>query len=905
VSLAAGVRIGPYEIMGSLGAGGMGEVYRAVDTRLNRTVAIKVLPADVSGDPDRRERFEREAQAIGALNHPHICTLYDVATFDGVFCLVMEHLEGETLADRLERFKDRPLQVNEGLQIAVQIADALDRAHRAGIIHRDIKPANVFLVRRGGATAPTVAKLLDFGLAKAAAPPVAANVSLAPTTPAALTAQGTIVGTFQYMAPEQIEGAEADVRTDIFAFGCVLYEMLAGRKAFEGKTTAGVMAAILKDHPPLASASPALSNPALEFVVRRCLAKNPDDRWQSAGDLKMQLAWILESGPQSAIAAAPSAPAPTRKTLPWAIAGLAVAAAMLGGAILLRSQPQAPRTARLSMSVAPADSLNGSVAVSPDGTRIAFEAVGGGKVQLYVRRIDDATATAIYTGGVSSLAFSPDGQWIAFGDDTRLKKIAVGGGAPVDVCAIGRGGAHGIAWISNDTIVFSSDSSTGDRTTAIRRVSANGGESSSVTEADAAAGEGAHSWPVAVPGGQAVLFASQNRTSPTWSDADVGLVSLDTGRRRVVVPRGGIPIRVLPSGHLLLRRRGTVFAVPFDPSRGEIRGSQIGVVEDVRFELQLGIAVVDVSDTGLLVFAQGLFGDQERSLVLVGPNGATAAGTIGSRAYYDPRVSPNGQRIAVEVADASDDIWVGDLQRGTMTRLTFDADEDETPVWSPDGKWIAYSSSKPGQPRTVFRKAADGSGVEETVWTSAEHSHVEDWSRDGRTILVSVDAGGTHNDIWAVPLDGATKARPLIQTKFAESNARLSPDGRWIAYQSDESGRDEVYVQRFPSLDSKAQVSTEGGREPVWSRDGRALFYRGVRGVMEVPVSAGEMVQLGTPKALGEDVYTHKGGPHTGYDATEDGRLVFARDGQQQAATKYLAVIDNWFPELLRRVPVK
>jgi dipeptidyl aminopeptidase/acylaminoacyl peptidase len=389
-------------------------------------------------------------------------------------------------------------------------------------------------------------------------------------------------------------------------------------------------------------------------------------------------------------------------------------------------------------------------------------------------------------------------------------------------------------------------------------------------------------------------------------EADINLVSLDTGARRVVVPGGGVPVRVLPTGHLLVRRNGDVFAVAFDQGRGEVHGAQVGVVQDVRFERQAGSGILDVSDTGTLVYAQGFFGDQERSLIFLSGAAASAVpANVATRAYYDPRLSPDGQRVAVELADPSDDIWIADLKRGTMTRMTFDAGEDETPVWSPDGKSIAYSSSRPGQPRTVFRKAADGSGAEEQVFASNDHSHVEDWSRDGRVMLVGVDGASTHSDIWVVPIGGSEKPHALIQTNFSEGNARLSPDGRWIAYQSDESGRDEVYVQRFPMLGSKAQVSNDGGAQPVWSRDGRQLFYRVAGAVITVPVTTGDALEIGSPRKLAPDVYTNKGGPHTGYDVGSDGRLIFAKDEKQLASTKLLQVVQNWLPELLRRVPVR
>ena len=904
MSLSPGTRLGVYEIVSPLGEGGMGEVYKARDTRLNRAVAIKVLPSGFAADPQRRERFEREAQAIAALNHPNICTLHDVVTDDAALCLVMELLEGETLAARMMRAAG-PLPPAEALRTAVQIADALERAHSAGLVHRDIKPANIFLTKSG-------AKLLDFGLAKAVGTgPVGASVL--PTTPAGLTAAGTIVGTFQYMAPEQLEGADAGPRSDIFSFGCVLYEMTSGRKAFDGRTTASVIAAVLKEEPPPLSTLQPSTPPALDHVIGRCLAKDIDERWQSAGDLKRQLQWIASGGSSTQTgapaAAKPAQAASTREWIPWSVAALATvaaAAALLAGVPRRTAAPAVPPS-HLLMSIAPGDALSGLPAVSPDGTRVAFSAISQTTYgSLYVRSLGDTTAQLLQQvrGGAESPAFSPDGSWIAFGGgDSTIKKIPSSGGTVVDLGRSGRGGVLGICWLDAETIVFGVDDDA--PIAGLRRVSATTGQMAPLTRVDVNR-ELTHAFPVAVPGGRHVVFAvvqSQDR-----SEAQFSIESLDlaTGQRRPLL-RGGVPLAVLPTGHLLFRRGTDVQAVAFDLERAEIRGQPVTVISNVAWMMPTGTTALAASRTGTIVYLSaseaGTYG--LRQVLWLDRDHANVPVPLPPKDYFDPRVSPDGQQLAIEAQDGGDDIWIADLRRGTTTRLTFDPGEDETPAWSPDGRWVAYASSRAGQQRTIYRRASDGSGPEEKLFVAPEHMHVDDWSGDGKRLLLTVDTTAGKTDVWVLPLDGSAKPVPILDTRFAEHDARLSPDGRWIAYESDESGRGDVYVQRFPSLGSKVQVSADGGSQPVWARDGRQLFYRGGGKVMNVTVSATDPIQLGAPVAAYDDTYLDKGANHTGYDVSADGkRLIFSRESNT-TPRKQLDVLQGWLPELQRRVPVK
>ena len=870
----------------------MGVVYRATDTRLNRTVAVKVLPPSVAADPDRRERFDREAQAIAALNHPHICTLYDVVSHADERCLVLEYLEGETLAARLAR---GPLTTDEALRIAGEMASALTVAHRAGIVHRDIKPANVFLVRTGSAW---TAKLLDFGLAKATAPAIAGAQSILPTTPAALTAQGTILGTFQYMAPEQLEGIDADARSDIFAFGCVLYEMLRGEPPFAGKSSASLISSIMAATPKPISTTATIPA-ALERIVMRCLAKDPDERWQSIADVRAQLQWVTSSAQESPAVSA----RPRRAALPWSVAAIAVVAAagFAWRSFDAKSSPiETPR--HLYMSVDPSRALNGAIGISNDGLRVSFQGSTDGLPELFVRTLAEPQAISVaahMSRATDATAFSPDGSWLVYDHNGRLLKVPAAGGASIDLCSTGRGSALGIAFATPDLLVFGVDEPT---PTSLRKLPIAGGTPQALTTIDPAS-EVTQGWPVAVPGGKSIVMATMLAAAPNWNDAQVDVVSLDTGARRPLF-RGGIPLHVLPTGHLIFRRGPDVFAVPFDIARGEVHGTPTMVLSSVGYDRSSGVTWVAVADAGTIVYV-GDFGPTNRSLVWLDRVHAAATIAAPPKSFADPRVSPDGQRLAFEATENGDDLWVLDLRRGTTTRMTFDPGEDETPVWSPDGKWIAYSSSRAvsaSASRSVLRRASDGTGPEETLLTATDHIHVEDWTRDGRSLLLSVDSSATKTDIWLLPLDGSAKASPLLKTPYNERDARVSPDGRWIAYDSDETGRNEVYIQRFPSLGGKIQVSVDGGSQPVWSRDGRQLFFRSGN-VMSVSVGPQDPPQLGTAAVVGEDLYYTKGLNHTGYDAAPDGRLVFARDTSTQSNLRFVQIIEHWTTEVLQRAP--
>jgi Tol biopolymer transport system component len=874
----------------------MGEVYKARDTRLNRHVAVKILPAEFADDVDRRERFEREAQAIGALNHPNICTLHDIVGDGGTLCLVMELLEGETLAARLRR-ANGALPIDESLRIAIQVADALDRAHAVGLIHRDIKPANIFLTRSG-------AKVLDFGLAKMIATRPSGG-SVLPTSPVGLTATGTIVGTFEYMSPEQLEGRDVGPPSDIFSFGCVLYEMVSGRKPFDGKTTASVMVAVLKETPPQVSTLQPLTPPLLDHVIARCLAKDVDERWQSAGDLKRQLQWIASGGATTQVAAPRREPARFgRETIAWSVtAVVAIAAAAMLIAFARGTAVVGRPPSHLLMPVLPGNEATGWIAITPDGRRVAFGAMSaatGGA--LFTRSLGDAAAQLIQSirGGAESPAFSPDGSWLAFGAEGRVKKIPAAGGTAIDLGPSGRGGIVGMCWLDNDTIAFSVADE--PAVSGIRTMSATSGASTPLTNVDVSH-ELQHVLPVAVPGGRFVVFAAVQSEDRSEGQQVIEVADVQTGKRRPLL-RGGVPVRVLPTGHLLIRRERDVFAVPFDLAHGDVSGQPISVLSNVSW-MPSGATSLAAADDGTVVYLAGGetgAGGVHQLLWLERDHGVAPL-VLPPKEYYDPRVSPDGQHVAVEAQDNGDDIWVIDLRRGTTTRLTFDAGEDETPAWSPDGRWVAYASSRAGQPRTIYRRASDGSGPEEKLYSAAEHMHVDDWSRDGKSLLLTIDGAQLKTDLWLLALDGSSKASPILNTRFAEDDARLSPDGKWIAYQSDESGRVEVYVQRFPALGSKVQVSNDGGAQPVWSREGRQLFYRGSGKVMSVTIGGGDPIQLGAPVAVSEDTFLDKGADHTGYDVTPDGRrLMFSRESAT-TPRKYLEVLQGWLPELQRRVP--
>ena len=872
MSLSPGTRLGPYEVTAPIGAGGMGEVYRARDTRLDRTVAIKVLPASLAGDSQFRERFDREARALSALSHPHICTLHDIGEYDGKPFLVMEHLQGQTLAERLA---GGAMSVDEALGVGIQIAGALDAAHRRGIVHRDLKPSNIVLTKGG-------AKLLDFGLAKTGAPAVAASgASLAPTFEGSLTAQGTILGTIQYMAPEQIEGLEADARTDIFAFGVVLYEMVTGRKAFDGRTPASLIGAILKDQPPPVSLVQPLSPRSLDRVIRRCLAKDPDDRWQTARDLCAELLWIGEPDVEAATASRPPARRIWIERIAWIAVAVGLAAA---GAWLSRPEGPGVAPARLmlalpgGMTIGPESGGDRLLAISPDGRRLAFRGTLRGRTQIYVREIDQFDVVPVRgTEGGADPFFSPDGQSLGFVSDGKLKTISIGGGPAI---AVSDAATRGASWGPDGMIVFTTSIAAG-----LSRVSASGGTPAAVTNPDAS--ERSHRWPSLLPGGRAVLFTAQP-TGDSFEDAVIMVRSLDTGEQRVVV-RGGTSAAYVPSGHVVFGRGGTLMAVPFDLQRLEPTGAPAPVLEGVTMFVGSGAAQYAVSEIGSIVYLPGGSTDVPRELLWVDRKGSPVPVGDVRRAYLDVALSPDGRRVASAIAapGGSPDIWIYETARASSTRLTFGAEPELAPAWTADGRYVTFVGGGATE-RGVYRKAFDGSGREERILNVTSASRT--WHPGGEWLAYT--RGG---DIY-VGRAGATtaEATPFVATPAVEVFPAFSPDGRYLAYQSNESGGFEIYVEPFPKGEGRWQVSVDGGLRPRWARTGRELFFRSGNSVMAVSVALKPVFSAGTPRALFEGAY----GP--AYDVAPDGRFLMVRGSQPQDVTR-LNLVLNWLEEIKAR----
>jgi Tol biopolymer transport system component len=889
MTLSAGSRLGPYEILSAVGAGGMGEVYKARDTRLERTVAVKILPARLSENPEFRQRFEREAKTISQLSHPHICTLHDVGNESGVEYLVMEFLEGETLTEKLAK---GPIPLEQLLRYGIEISDALEKAHRQGIVHRDLKPGNVMITKSG-------VKLVDFGLAKLAAPPpgsVVSSLSVLPTqVEMGLTAEGTILGTFQYMAPEQLEGYEADGRTDIFALGLVLYEMATGRKAFSGKSQASLIAAIIHTQPEAISSVAPMTPPALDRVVRTCLAKDPDDRFQTAHDVKLQLQWIAEGGSAVGVPLPVAARRKSRERLAWAVAGLALIGALAAGAAAWRFWRASASTERLVARFSipfPKDTRSApgaNLALSPDGTRLAFAPVSGGVSRLYLRGIGDFEAVPMRgTEGAQRPFFSPDGQWIGFSADGKLKKVSVDGGSPLALCdaAVTRGAS----WGPDDVILFAPNPNTG-----LWAVPAAGGKAEQVTTPDSRRGEFSHRWPDILPGGKAALFAIAGAgNADQWR---IALLDLDTRKWTVLVEGGSHPRYVSP-GHIVYAQAGSLLAVPFDLENLEVVGSPAPVLEELVTGGLGGAASYAVSATGALAYAPGAAGSGRFEAVWVDRRGAVQPLPVTARDFDQPRVSPDGRQVAVTVRGENPDVWAGEVARGTLTRLTFEPSEDETAVWSPDSKQIAFAASR-GASRQILRRSADGSGSEEILFRGERHSHVSDWTRDGKTLVVMDIGSGTGPDIWVLPLEGDRKPRPFLQAPFNENWPRLSPDGRWLAYESNEAGRLEIYVQPFPGPGGKWQVSTDGGSRPVWAPSGREIFYRQGDRVMVAPIEAGSPFAAGTPRSLFEGRFEEA------YDVAPDGNRFLMLRNQDAALVPQLNVVIGWSEELGQRLTKK
>ena len=884
MTLAAGTKLGPYEIVAPLGAGGMGEVYRARDTRLAREVAVKVLPQHLSENAEVRARFEREAKTVSSLNHAHICTLYDVGREGGTDYLVMELVEGETLAARLGR---GPLGAGEVLKLGVQIADALDRAHRAGIVHRDLKPGNIMLTKSG-------AKLMDFGLARAtglAGPGSGSGVTVAaltqsPTVAAPLTAEGTIVGTFQYMAPEQLEGKEADARSDLWALGCVLYEMATGTRAFEGKSQASLIGAIMGSEPaPLTRLSP-LSPPGLEQVVRACLAKDAEERIQTAHDVKLQLQWIAAGGSQAGVAAPVAARRRGRERLAWALAGVALAAAIALAAAGWMRRPPPPVTMRFLAGVPHTISVLGSPRVSPDGRVVAFDAVDStGRAQVWLRAINSFDAQPLAgTENAGRVFWSPDSRYLGFFADGKLKKIAIAGGPAQTVCDAPTGSDG--SWGRAGVILFD-----GGPSDPIRRVPAAGGIATVAVPHDSVS----LGWPEFLPDGRHFLF---NFVGSTQGTNEVMVGALDAKPIRHLGIHGS-RTEYSRAGYILYVSETSLMAQPFDAGRSAVAGEPFPVAERVGTGGN-GLAHFSVSDNDELVYSGG--GAARFRLTWLDRTGKEA-GVIGEAAdIQDPALSPDGSRIAVRQADpqtGNRDVWVVEPARGTATRFTFEAANDNVPIWSPDGGRLLFTSNRRGH-FDLFQKASSGAGADESLLVSPNDKYPSDWSADGRYIAYQEFASQTKLDIMVLPTFGDHKPIPFLASSFNEAQGRFSPDGRWMAYASDESGKNEVYVQAFPGPGGKWQISTQGGSEPFWRADGKELLYLTPDfKLMSVEITPGATFAAGVPREL----FQMRAEPNgwTRYTLSRDGQRILVVAPEQNTAPTAVTVVLNWNAEVKRK----
>jgi len=890
MALAPGTKLGPYVIQSPLGAGGMGEVYRAKDTRLGRDVAIKILPKEMSADAARKQRFEREAKTISGLNHPNICTLHDVGSQDGVDYLVMECVEGETLATRLEK---GPLPVEQVLRYGAQIADALDKAHRSGVVHRDLKPGNIMLTSSG-------AKLLDFGLAKPSAALMSGvTMSAVAMRTSPVTQEGTIVGTFQYMSPEQVEGKEVDSRSDIFSLGTVLYEMLTGQRAFEGKSQLSVASSILEKEPAPISTFKPMTPPALDHAIRRCLSKNLEERWQIARDLELELKWIAESGsPVSALSATPTKEtgARWRRAAMWA--ALTVFLAAITGLGVWNLKPTPPRSVtRTTITLPRGQKLAGldqaALALSRDGTQLAYVAVQNGVQQIYLRPMDTLEARPVPgTEGATNPFFSPDGQWLGFFAGQKLKKVSTSGGAAVSLTDAVQ--SFGASWGSLGMIAFSPL-----QVSALQQVSEVGGAPQPLSHLEK--GEISHRRPEFLSGGKGLLFVSAPNTF-NWNTGQIVAQSVWTGERQTLI-KGATHPRYASSGHLLYMQGGNLMAVPFDPQHLTVTGAAVPVVEGLLHSTTSGAAQYSISATGTLVYIQGASHADERSLVWVNRRGEEQTLTAPPRSYVFPRLSPDYKQVGAGITGQESQVWLYDLTRETLTRFTFDGTLNLNTVWTPDGKRIAFQSNKDGPPN-IYWQRADGSGGLERLTSSEFVQFPISMSPDGQLLAYGEINTTTGYDLWVLRLKDH-QAMPFLRTPFTESVPQFSPDGHWLAYISNESGRYEVYVQPYPGPGGKWQISTDGGTEPVWNPNGRELFYRDGSKMMSVEISTQSGFTTGKPRMLFEGPYVPSPATTPNYAVSSDGQrfLMLKFVEAAEGAPTQINVVLNWYEELKRRVP--
>jgi len=869
--LAPGTMLGPYEIGAPLGAGGMGEVYRARDTRLDRTVAVKILPQEMCNDPARKQRFEREARTISSLNHPHICVLHDVGHRDGIDYLVMECVEGETLSKRLEK---GPLPLEQVLRYGAQLADALDNAHRNGVIHRDLKPGNIMLTCNG-------AKLLDFGLAKPSAA-LLSEMTLTAQIPASpVTQEGTIIGTFQYMSPEQVEGKELDARSDIFSLGAILYEMLSGRKAFEAKSQLSVVSAILEREPTPINRIKPMTPPVLGHVVKKCLAKSVEERWQSAGDLASELKWIADTSAQGG---ADDSSSPAAKSW-WqrisgivALAGLAATTLVLTFFLLRKGGSHGEGehgVVRLNIALPPkqelAADMTQAVMLSPDGERVAYVAVDSGLSHLYVRRLDQFESVAIPDSeGAIFPFFSPNGDWVAFFSQGRLKKAPVSGGQPVVISEMTS--FFGGTWTPRDIIVVSVPN------IGLATVPASGGslQKISVATKDLIYPQGL-TW---LAGGDWVVF-----TDYLSVRRNVMAVKLSTGELRPLLDNALSPSYA--AGHLIYYQGGALWAVPFDSDKLQILGSPAEIETGVNEENY--IAQATASRTGVLAYAPGPAGNFLRNLFLVNRNGQEQKLDVPPNDYVDPALSPDGKRIAVAIRNVQQ-LEVLERDRGGVTSIVTSLASYFAPVWTLDGRNLLLDGFNTSRERGIYRVAADGGSEPELVRQTPRTSHVT--SIAGEYAAVMVNDPVTNTDLWLLGLHRPYEMRPFKNSSAVERQGALSPDGRWMAYASNESGRSEIYVAPVPGPGGRRQISSEGGEQPRWVRNGKEIVYRNGTKMMSVPVQVRPDLQTGKPIELFDRKFD-RGAAVDAYDVTSDGQTFVMTRAERDNPTE-IRVVLGW-----------
>ncbi|MGH9955584.1 MAG: protein kinase domain-containing protein [Pyrinomonadaceae bacterium] len=892
MTLANGTRLGRYEIRSQLGAGGMGEVYLARDPKINRDVAIKVLPASFSSDGDRLRRFEQEVEATGKLNHPNILAVYDVETHDGSPYVVYELLEGETLRERLS---GGALSTRKALDYAAQIAQGLTAAHAKGIIHRDLKPENIFITNDGRI------KILDFGLAKLIEPTQITEAQTELLTRKANTDPGSVMGTVGYMSPEQVRAQRVDHRSDIFSLGLILYEMLSGKRPFRGDSAVETLNAILKEDPAELSESNSQINPALERVVMHCLEKSPEQRFQSARDVTFALEALSGLSSSRTVAEAFPLAAPrskNRERLAWIVAGtclLVLLAALPFAVSYLRRAPADERVLRLSLlppeKATMSDGIVTSFAISPDGRRLAFVASSDGQNRLWVRSLDSLTAQALPgTEGASSASapfWSPDSRFIGFGAGGKLKKIEVSGAPPQTLCDAStmRGGT----WNRNGVILFATGLSS-----VLYRVPATGGEPTPVTTLDQSRSETLHRWPYFLPDGQRFLYFVRSREA----ESEIFMGSLDGKETKRLLPGAVAAVYAAP-GFVLFLRDGILMAQRFDAGELQLTGEPFPIAERVAFNVGLGRGAFSVSDSGVLAYAAG---SSEINQPLWFDRAGKQLGSVGTAGlYFSVWLSPDENRAAVNRVDTqtgTNDVWLFDLQRGVPSRFTTDPASDSNPTWSPDGGEIVFNSNREGI-NNLYRKIASGGGTEELLFKSDEEKWPDDWSLDGRFIVYQSFNQKTKWDLWVLPMTGDRQPTKFLQTEFNEQQAQFSPDGKWLAYVSDESGAQEVYVRTFPDSGGKWRVSTGGGNQPAWRRDGSELFYIAAdRQLMSVDFRLGAAFEASVPKGLFVTRVIALADFRNQYEPTADGQRFLINSTLESAEAAPISVVVNWMADL-------